>query len=114
MKIKTLSQSFHTNGRTMTQIWREGSFAIYQDSNFPADHYEAIVIRLSKPHPRDPNPECFSHAESYPSSEKWGTYGWTYTSNSHHHPLSAAQDRIKRLQERSRVINSSAFVDEIG
>jgi hypothetical protein len=59
--------------------WRLGELGIRKD--------EVVVIRVraagivfGKEYPA---------RETYPSTEEWGEFGWTYTSNSHRDPLAA-------------------------
>jgi len=77
---------------------RKGNVAIYQGP-YPRE-FEVIVIRVAaesvfagKVVPR---------REVYPSAEAWGTYGWTYSPNSHSNPLGAAREKMKQLTRRTK------------
>jgi hypothetical protein len=73
-------------------VERKGNIAIYQG---PYQDFEVIVIRVAEE-------SVFAgkvvpRREVYPSSELWGTYGWTYSPNSHSDPLGAAREKMKQL-----------------
>lgn len=72
---KGLDNSLH-------QVRREGEFAIYEMmvGNKPtrAPMYEVIHIRHCKE--REMFGKVYPEREVYPSSESWGTHGWTATS----------------------------------
>jgi hypothetical protein len=61
-------------GRTLKQIKREGNVALYQMEN--PYGYEVVIIRTEKG--REKFGKFYPEHEAYPSSEEWGTYGWTY------------------------------------
>lgn len=44
-------------------------------------NWEVVVIRVNPVHPMDTASilDGWTHVESLPSSESWGTYGWTFT-----------------------------------
>jgi hypothetical protein len=75
---------------------RKGNVAIYQG---PYQDFEVIVIRVAEE-------SVFAgkvvpRREVYPSAEAWGTYGWTYSPNSHPDPLKAAREKVKQLTRRA-------------
>jgi hypothetical protein len=80
-RLRLLPKMVRTNGRTMHQIWREGAVAIYCDANPPRSNavFEVILIRQTKPHPRDPLVDRYDLVELYPSSEDFGESAWTFT-----------------------------------
>ncbi|SRR5260221_3065322 len=76
-------------------VERKGNVAIYQG---PYQDFEVIVIRVAEE-------SVFAgkvvpRREIYPSAEAWGTYGWTYSANSHANPLEAARAKMKQLTRR--------------
>jgi len=101
MKVKPLAKTVRANNREMVQIWRQNDVAIYRDSCTDASvgnaGYEVIIIRSSKPHPRDSNPENFDLIECYPRVSQWGSLGWTFTAKSHADPLAAAKQLAAKL-----------------
>jgi hypothetical protein len=77
-------------------VERKGNVAIYQGP-YP-EHFEVVVIRVAEE-------SVFAgkvvpRRELYPSSDMWGTYGWTYSPNSHADPLKAAREKMKQLARR--------------
>ncbi len=77
-------------------VERKGNVAIYQG---PYQDFEVIVIRVAEE-------SVFAgkvvpRREVYPSAESWGTYGWTYSPNSHPDPLKAAREKVKQLTRRA-------------
>ena len=101
MKVRPLAKPARVNKRDMVQLWRQNDVAIYRDSCTDAPvgdaGYEVIIIRSSKPHPRDPNPENFDLVECYPPASEWGSLGWTFTVKSHANPLAAAKQLAAEL-----------------
>jgi len=78
-------------------VERKGNVAIYQG---PYQDFEVIVIRVAEE-------SVFAgkvvpRREVYPSAESWGTYGWTYSPNSHADPLEAARKKMKQLARRMK------------
>jgi hypothetical protein len=78
-------------------VERKGNVAIYQGP-YP-EEFEVIVIRVAEE-------SVFAgkvvpRREVYPSAEAWGTYGWTYSPNSHPDPLGAAREKVKQLTRRA-------------
>ena len=82
MSIRTLSAQFDRANFRHTLVIRRGNVAIYRRKHLRFDHgdFEVVVIRASKPHPKDPNPERYDRVEIYPSDSAWGILGFTYRS----------------------------------
>ena len=80
MSIRTLSAQFDRANFRHTLVIRRGNVAIYRRKHLRFDHgdFEVVVIRASKPHPKDPNPERYDRVEIYPSDSAWGILGFTY------------------------------------
>ena len=74
--MKLLRTQFKSHGFNYTQLERTDKAAIYKQvwgkDGSPA--YEVIAIRVRQPDALFPEIR-----EEYPSSEKWGKLGWTYT-----------------------------------
>jgi len=79
MNYKPLKESFSRKGFTYTVVKREGDKAIYeQKSGKKILAYEVIKIRR---HNGYTIAGVFMEpAETYPSDNDWGTFGWTYSS----------------------------------
>jgi len=70
------------------QLERKGKYALYEkfilnppqpikgETNEPSIGFEVIIIQKQKEHERFG--QTFPAKELYPSSETWGTYGWTF------------------------------------
>ena len=80
MKIRILREQFDQANFRYTLIRRRGSIAVYRRKHLRFDHggFEVVVIRASKPHPKDPNYEGYDRVEIYPSDSTWGLFGFTY------------------------------------
>lgn len=77
--MRKLAKTFKQKGFNLSQIKRDGIFAIYTktktNSNFTS--YEVIII--SNHNGYEIGGAYIEPAETYPSSSQWGTKGWTYT-----------------------------------
>ena len=71
-------------------LWRLADVAVC------AGGEEVIRIRIDRAH-RLPSGLWLEKHERYPSSERWGIDGFTYTSNSHSDPWAAAFGRVVLL-----------------
>src|SRR5450432_516516 len=82
--MKRLTEKFTKYGHQFEQVCRTENTAIYrQHINGRQKAYEVIVVRVAnrraiKTEGRVQWVECEPY-ECYPSSEKWGTCGWTYS-----------------------------------
>lgn len=68
--------------------------------------WEVVVIRVNPVHPMDNTAqlEGWTHVESLPSSETWGTYGWTFTN---------LQEAEKRFNEACADYDAKLNANEI-
>lgn len=99
--MKILNKEIHLKGFLLTQVWREGDLAIYQQQT--KDHetqkvnpdiigYEIIVIEVK---PRTVIKEIIiEEHEAYPKGEDWGLKAWSAMT------FEAARMRISRIKER--------------
>jgi hypothetical protein len=114
MKLRPLAKTVRANNRDMVQLWRQNDVAIYRDSRTDASvgdaGYEVIIIRNSKPHPRDPNPENFDLIECYPPTSHWGSLGWTFTAKSHADPLATAKQFVAKLSGNGNACHATFAV----
>ena len=104
-----LGGTVKVNGRLYQLVERIGQVAIYWarvSSNAPAAAimYEVIVIRTA-PAQKFPSGAQVPFREVYPGSNQWGTYGFTYTANSHTKPLLAARQKMQELCLRKEMNN---------
>jgi hypothetical protein len=89
----TLEKEMNFQGRALRQIKRIGMIAVYEVYGLRRVLYgfEVIVIRVRQAE------EAFGRAyperEVYPSSEEWGTYGFTFLARD----PSGAQKRVLNL-----------------
>ena len=78
--MKELAKSFTKWNWNFTQIKREGKVALYSKTKkghtFPT--YEVIIIQVRKAETL-PRGVFYPERESFPYSEQWGTYGWSYS-----------------------------------
>lgn len=84
-EVKPLPEKFTRNRYQFEQLCRTESTAIYvQHINGRQKAFEVIVIAVANRRVVKTNGhvawETCSPYECYPSSEAWGAYGWTYTS----------------------------------
>lgn len=80
MNLRPLKTELKSGGFLFRQIERNGDVAIFEQTKEPGIRaFEVVRIRTAPPHPKDPRLDGADRVESYPSSEHWGRYGWTYT-----------------------------------
>jgi hypothetical protein len=85
--IKRLPEKFTRNRYQFAQLCRTDNTAIYiQHINGRQKAFEVIVIGVANRHVVKTNGrvawETCQPYECYPSTEAWGTHGWTYTTQS--------------------------------
>lgn len=80
--MKILPEKFTKNGFTLTQVVRDGKFAIYERTKAGREHFEVVIISSHNGfHVTDPETgqkSFIEPAETYPGANQWGTYGWTF------------------------------------
>jgi len=78
--MKILEKEFTYKGFIFNQLYRDGKFAIYEQSreDFKVKKYEAVVIESHNGY--DLAGQHFPPAEMYPSSTQWGVKGFTLDS----------------------------------
>lgn len=79
--MKLIPESFTKNGFSHRLCFRAGKVAIFKRwKGTQPPHFETIIIREQKPRKlQTPSGTIdLPHAELYPGSELWGTYGWTH------------------------------------
>lgn len=75
--MKTLKTEFEKNGFYFIQVQRSGRVAIYgKRKSWGLVGYEVVIIQHSNDRVLDGRE--IEGGERYPSSESWGTHGWTY------------------------------------
>jgi hypothetical protein len=84
---------------TLRQVCREKNVAIYEGPR--KGEYEVVIIRVEKARMIAGKP--YPEREIYPKPDQWGTYGWTYTKNSHPNALAAAQARMRTCLDRLEI-----------
>jgi hypothetical protein len=105
--MKTIPTEFTKLGFHHRQVWREGELAIFerfQDGQI-VPHYEAVRIRVGVGHPM--SADAGLPVEVYPSSEAWGTSGFTAGT------LERAQHYIARMAA-ALVVNRKAASEAKG
>lgn len=76
--MKTTPKEFNRSGWHFRQIFREGEIAVFERSRLPdmsQQHFE--TVRLKPYSAGEVFGRVIEAGESYPSSEEWGTYGFT-------------------------------------
>lgn len=102
--MKLLETEFTEKGFAFSQVVRRGNLAVYRRAKGNSEHFEVVRIRSSKGHagytvkdkdgketiiqPQGPH-------ELYPSSEKWGTDGFT------HNDEDSARAKMGELEAKS-------------
>ena len=101
ISYEPLKAEFGHDGFRYRQIAREGDYAIYEQAwtgrPNPSVCYEVVVIRYRDAKTQtmpDGNDVHFPAREVYPSSEDWGTYGWTVLTRD------AAFDKLAALRRQ--------------
>ena len=104
MEPKTLARSFNKDGFQFRQIKRTDHAALYEKEKNGSTSYEVVRPKINKrdhsfppyttkdgtEHPGQTVP---AGSESYPSSEDWGTYGFSYPSRT------SAEAKLRSLSE---------------
>ena len=78
--MKTLDTVVESKGFRYTQVRREGKVAIYEQRLIKGKQlfaYEVIVVQSHNGYELGGN--TYPPAEYYPSTNSWGTLGWTYS-----------------------------------
>lgn len=90
--MKPLATEFKKGDFDHKLVKREGDCAIYwrKAPHHRDAHYEVIVVQHFKDR-SFPDGRVVPAGEGYPSSEQWGTAGWTYNS------LPEAEVRFNKL-----------------
>jgi hypothetical protein len=80
LRLKLVSTSFLYDSFQHDLVERVGNIAIYRKTKPSIGYagYEVVQITLRRPHHLDPSKYLYDRVEHYPSSEEWGTHGWTY------------------------------------
>jgi hypothetical protein len=80
----------------LRQVRRDGHVALYEKSKDGQSRgYEVVLLRIRPAQTLFGRP--YPHRESYPSSEDWGIYGWSYSLGD----LKGASRRFNQLVEQS-------------
>jgi hypothetical protein len=96
-KTRPVATEFLRDGFRHVQVRRHGRAALYEKSKqYPhggptITSYEVVILRAQRPHPQDRTAAGWDRVESYPSSEEWGSRGWTYVG------LAEAEKRLERI-----------------
>lgn len=77
MKLRALKTEFVRDGFTHGLVTRQNNVAILVRSKNGVEHFEVVRVKARKPNPNYPNPDGAELVEAYPSSEDWGTFGFT-------------------------------------
>lgn len=103
MEYKTLAKEFRSKGFTCKQVCREKDLAVYERTKeghtYP--HYEVIRIRTHDGYVIAGT--TIVPSETYPSSEKWGTDGFTCNTKQEAY---VKMDWMKKLQLEEDVVSS--------
>ena len=75
--MKTLPIEFTKNGFQYRQLARDGNAALYSQTKGDFGAYEVFAIQSHNG--REIAGKLIPPAEFGPSSEEWGSKGWTYT-----------------------------------
>jgi hypothetical protein len=86
--MKLLEKEFTYKGFTMTQMYRDGKYAIYKQSRegYKGVTYEAVIIESHNGY--ELAGQKFPPSEVYPSSTQWGIKGFT---------LQTYEDALKKI-----------------
>ncbi len=76
--IVPLPKVIRKQGFTLTQTWRKGTVAIFEQMKpgWAKPGYEVIIIRVGKGHYLGDQKDTLM--ERYPTNNEWGKYGWTH------------------------------------
>ena len=76
--IVPLPKVIHKQGFILTQIWRKGNIAIYEQMKpgWSKPGYEVILIQVQKGHYLGKDKDNL--VEHYPGNSEWGRFGFTH------------------------------------
>jgi hypothetical protein len=91
--METLKTELQVQNRTLKQIKRQGSVALYELYGPQGQLYgfEVVVVRIRRA--EELFGRRYPERETYPGNEDWGTYGWSYLASD----LPGAQKRFEHL-----------------
>jgi hypothetical protein len=106
--IRPAPKAFEREGTYLHElVWKDGPWAIYRyrfiKSEKPAPHwkYEAVILRIGKPHPKSEDRRL---REALPSNSDWGSWGWSLNT------LEKAQEQIADQRiKRGEVIEANYY-----
>ena len=76
--MEQIRTEFKQKGWLFKQLRRSGDVALYSKELSGHVSFEVIIVQKRKAH-TFPNGHHTPEHEAMPSSESWGTHGWTYT-----------------------------------
>lgn len=76
-KYKILEKETRAYGFDLKQVWREGDFAIYEQSKNGSDKKWYEAIQITKHEGYEIGGAKIPPSEVYPSNEKWGKLAFT-------------------------------------
>ena len=74
--MKTIEPSLSASGYKLTQIHRNGSWAVYEQTKAARVYSYELVKIICRP-AETAFGKSYPEREVYPSSEQWGTHGFT-------------------------------------
>ena len=92
--MRTLGFPFYCNGYMHELIERKGLVCLVKRSKPEHWHYEVVKLKVFKP--EEFKGKMLPEREAYPSSEYWGTNGFTFRSDE----LNKARERYLYLKKR--------------
>lgn len=99
--MKPLPKEIVWKGFALTQIAREGDVAIYRQrdvgSAFKGPHVSYEVIVVQRHNGRTIFGKDYPPSEYYPSTEQWGTAGWTISGMGDEENLKAARAKMREV-----------------
>ena len=92
MNYKPLSNDFRKFGFNFKQVFREGDYAIYEQTRAETKQINWETIRIRRHNGFIIGGVSIEPSEVYPSNEKWGDDGFTHTT------LKSAQAKIEVMK----------------
>lgn len=106
--IRPVPKVFEREGSFLHElVWKDGPWAIYRyrfiksEKAEPHWKYEAVIVRISEPHPRSEDRRL---REAMPSNSDWGNFAWSLNT------MEKAQEQIADQRiNRGEVIESNYY-----
>lgn len=93
--MKRLETTIERGPFKFEQLWREGMWAIYRQTQKGSNWERFEVVHIRRRNARKIGEISIEAMETYPTSEDWGTYAWKTITLERAHKVVEEQDHRK-------------------